>query len=196
MRMTEEQRNEFINKNMGIIGDIATKPFKKGGNYKILAESYGYQYEDVVNTGVLGMIEGIEKYEIEKATKEDGGVVPLEAWVRNHVKKHMSQFIGKPKNGDKHENRVSMDKKVYNNDGSHTTVGDMMAEEQHVENWGGSMDHNALNELLSSDLLSDTEVIAIDARFVKGYKFREVDELLQNFLNNDTAKGFYFLFIL
>lgn len=193
MKLTEEQRNAFIEKNAGIIGDIAKKPLNNSGtNYLKLAKAYGYEYNDIFNTGVMGMIEGIEKYNIKKATTENG-VVPLEAWVRTHIKKHLADAFGKPKNGDKLENKVSMDKKLFNSDGSSTTVGDMMAEEEHVENWGVAIDHEFIHELMSSDLLSDVELIAIDARFLKGQKHHEIDEILQSFLGNDKSKAFYFL---
>lgn len=192
MRMTEEQRNEFINKNMGLIGLAAHKPFATGGSYTTLAESYGYHYVDVVNTGVIGMIEGIEEYDINKATTPEG-VVPLEAFVNSYIKKHLSKTFAKHRKGDRLQNKVAMDQKIFHNDGSNTTIGDMMAEEKHEEKWGDKIDIEVLNNLLASDLLTDSEVIAIDARFMKGYKLWEINEVLQVFLDNPKAKAFYFI---
>lgn len=186
MKMTEQQRNDFIKKNAGTIG-------KHAKVYVDIAKQYGYQYDDIYNTGVIGMIEGIEEYDIVKATKENGRVVPLEAWVHIHVQNHMSSAFGKHRTGDRLKNKVSMDKKIYNNDGSSTTVGDMMTEEEHKEDLGQSIDREKVIDLLNSGILSETEKIAIEERFLNGLKLREINQILQKHLNNPKAKAFYFI---
>jgi DNA-directed RNA polymerase specialized sigma subunit len=86
-----------------------------------------------------------------------------------------------------------MDKKIFNEDGSITTVGDIMEEKEHVEVWGQFTDHAKINELLNSDLLSEVEKLAITCRFVHDMKFREIDEIVQKHLGNPKSKGFYFI---
>lgn len=194
MKMTIEERNAFIEKNAGIIGEIIHKPFKKkSGNYKAVAELSGYSYDDLFNTGVIGMIEGIENYTIEKATKEDGRVVPLEAFVHWDIRRTISEFIATPRKHDLIENKVSMDQKLFNDDGSSTTVGDQIAGESHTEEFGASIDHENIRALLDSDILSDVEKIAIKARFMDGLVLREINEILAKHLGNPKAKAFYFI---
>lgn len=187
MIMNEKERNAFIEKNYGIIGDIA-KPYKE------LATKYGYQYEDLFNSGVIGMIEGIDDYDENKATKEEG-IVPLEAWVRYSVKKHISNFIAKPRKGDRLSNKVSMDEPVHNNAGTYdfSTVGDMIANEEHHDNHGGSIDREKVRELLNSGILSAVEMLVIDGRFLQGIKFKHLDEMVQKFLGNPKAKAFHYV---
>jgi hypothetical protein len=196
MKMTEQERNAFIEKNAGIIGDIITKPFKKkGGSYKVIAELYGYQYEDVFNSGVIGMIEGIEKYDIKKATKEDGSIVPLEAFVRIDVHRAISEFTTKWRKHDRLENKVSMQETLSHCKvtGRPLTVEDMLAEEQHNDNFCNEMDYDKVQNILDSGILSEVESIAIRERFINGLKFREIDVLVQKFLGNPKARAFYFI---
>jgi DNA-directed RNA polymerase specialized sigma subunit len=197
MEMTIEQRNEFIEKNAGIIGDIINKPFKKkSGNYKQLAERSGYEYDDVYNSGIIGMIEGIENYDIQKATKADGRVVPLEAFVRWDIKRKISEFIATPRKHDRIENKVSMQQQITSNEGSKesSTVGDMIEDSSiDTSQYCVKMDCNVIKEILESDLLTETEKIAIDARFNKNLVLREINEILVKHLNNPKAKAFYFL---
>ena len=186
MEMSIEQRNAFIEANTGIIGDIA-KP------YQGVAKAYGYEYTDLFNSGVVGMIEGIKKYDIETATTEKG-VVPLEAFVRFGIKKHISNFIAKPRKHDRLENKVSMDQKVAGKAGENSgTVGDMIADKSHTEDYGVGIDHERIREILDSDILSDVEKIAVDARFMQGLKFREIDILVQDYLGNPKAKAFHYI---
>ena len=188
MQMTIEQRNEFIDKNAGIIGDIIKKK-----NYHKLAKRSGYEYDDVYNSGVIGMIEGIEKYDINKATKENGDVVPLEAFVRNDVLRTMSAFIATPRLGDRFENKVSLQHKVGHDEGKDVTVEDMLASEEHTEEYGASIDRENIRALLESDILTDVEKLVIDERFMKGKKLREINEVLVEYLGNPKAKAFYFI---
>lgn len=186
MKMTVEERNEFIEKNAGIIGDIA-----KG--YLSTAKDHGYTYKDLYNTGVIGMCEGIENYNIEKATK-DGGVVPLEAFVRWDIRREISEFIAKPRKHDRDENKVSMDKKIYNNDGSHTTVGEQLIDENAVQDdYSYSMDREKVMDLLESDVLLEVERVAIRGRFIDQIKFKDLDVLVQKVTGNPKSKAFHFI---
>lgn len=191
MNMTEKERNAFIEKNAGIIGDIA-KPYIK------CAKDHGYTYNDLYNTGVIGMCEGIERYSIEKATKDDG-IVPLEAFVRWDVRKQISNFIAKPRKHDRDENKISMEKSINCGSGkdatcNHTTLGDTIADDKcdHTT-LGYSMDYERVMELLESDVLTEAERIVIRGRFIDGIKFKHLDEMIQEYLGNPKSKAFYFI---
>ena len=197
MEMTVEKRNTFIEENAGIIGDIINAPFENGaGSFKTLAERHGYEYDDVFNTGVMGMIEGIEKYDKERATTENG-VVPLNAYVRLHIYNRIGAKFAKLRKGDKTEHKVSMDKKIFNDDGSHTTVGDMIADEAHEVEYGEDLDRKINKErvqkVLNSGILSPEEYVAIKGRFIDDKIFRVLDKEVQAVTGNPKSKAFHFI---
>ena len=185
--MTEQERSEFIEKNAGIIGDIA-----KG--YTKTAQEHGYTYLDLYNTGVIGMCEGIERYNEEKAKKDNGDIVPLEAFVHWDIRRVISNFIAKPRKHDRDEYKVSMDKKIFKDDGSTTTFGDQIEDDtsDHTT-FGYSVDHERVMDLLESDVLTEAERIVVRGRFIDGIKFKHLDKMVQECLGNPKARAFHFI---
>lgn len=185
MEMSIEKRNEFIEANMGIIGDIA-KP------YEPLAVGKGYCFLDLINSGVQGMILGIDRYDIKKATKENG-VVPLEAFVRHDVRRMISKFIAKPRVHDRTKNKVSMQAQISSKNGDSITVEEMLAGQEHVVNHGDKIDLDVMRDVLKSGVLSECELMAVKMRFMDQMGFKEMDAVFQKHLDNPKSKSFYFV---
>jgi hypothetical protein len=190
MNMTDKQRNEFYESNCGLIGKVAK-------HYTDIAKKYGYTYKDLYNCGVIGMFEGIDTYDVDQATNDEGEVVPLEAWVNYGIKKHISKFAAKWRKHDQLANKVSMQQVVSsgtaNGTGTSLTVEDMLSEEEHTENYGMGIDKERVMELVNSGLLRDVEKIAVYGRFIEGIKFDDLDVMVQKHLGNPKARAFHYI---
>jgi len=188
MEMSIKSRNKFINNNMGIIGSIADGRTKNTTiSFTKLAESKGYTRTDIINSGVVGMINGIDRFDETKG-------VPLKAFVRIEILRRISEFIAKPRKHDRLENRISMQTKISNNNsGDSVTIEDMLKSKTTTDSFGINIDIDAMKKVMSSNILSDVERLVINMRFIKDMKFREMDAKLRVYLNNPKAKSFYFL---
>jgi DNA-directed RNA polymerase specialized sigma subunit len=187
MEMTLEKRNAFINDNMGIIGNIVDTVSKGGTmSYVGLADGKGYSRTDLINSGVIGMIKGICKF-------DPSYEVPLEAFVRIDIRREVSEFIAKPRKHDRSEFKVSMQAKVSNQGGDSITIEEMVASRTTEVSHGIGVDKEALRDVLKLDILSDVEHLVLKLRFEDGLKFREMDVEVKKFLNNPKSKAFYFL---
>lgn len=187
MEMSIETRNQFIENNMGIIGAIIDKPQKRSLiSYKKLAECKGYERDDLINSGVLGMIKAIKRFDETRG-------VPLASFVKIDILCKISEFIAKPRKHDRIENKISMSTPTTNNHGNYCTIGDMIANKPTEETFGKNIDSEYMRTLVNSDVLSDVERICIKMKFYQNAKLREINPVIQKHLDNSKAKAFYFI---
>lgn len=178
MEMSIEKRNQFIEKNMGLIGKIAK-------SYIPLANSTGYSYDDLVNSGVIGMIAGIENYDESKG-------VPLEAFVQMHIRRVISEFIAKPRKHDRLENKLSLQEQISNNNGEYVTLEEMLANTPSSDS-PLKFELGTLRKILKSDLLTDIEKTVIRLRFVEEMKHKDMDKEVRKITGKEKSRAFYYL---
>lgn len=187
MEMTIEKRNKFINNNMGIIGLIADTSHKNcSTSYTNLAKGKGYSRSDIINCGVVGMIEAINRFDESRG-------VPLEAFVKIDIHRRISEFIAKPRKHDRAEFKVSMQSKISNTNGDSVTVEDMFASKTTENSFGINIDIAIMRKILASNILSEVERMVVKMRFLEDMKFKHMDIKIRKFLNNSKARSFYFL---
>lgn len=187
MEMTVEERNTFIEENMGLIGRVAK-------HYLPIATARGYEYNDLVSQGVIGIIKGIKKYDIERATKEDGKVVPLNAFINDYIRKSIGRdFATRFRKHDKPENKVSMQTPTTTNIGEVVYLEDMISDENasSEKNETQNMLNSLVDKILDLHILSDVEKICIKMKFIENKTLKEIDTKMRKLTNKPTFNSFF-----
>ncbi len=177
MEMTNEERNAEIAKHMGYIGEVARRKLS-------LAKSNGYEYRDLVNAGVTGLVHALEKFD---PNHESGANVLTYAkyWIRQKITNTARERCKVAKQ------TVSLDNQI-NMNGDVVTVMDIITKETSESTAGQGIDYAYLREVIESDLLLPIEQVVIRMKYFEDAKHREIDAVIQKQFR-DKAKAFFYL---
>ena len=179
--MTDEQRDAEIEKHMGFIGQEARKKIS-------LAKSTGYEYHDLINVGVLGLMHAIDKFDPDH---ESG------ANLLTYAKYWITQRIT---NAAREKDKIAKASMSIHTpidvNGDVVTILELLTKKASESEAGKGMDKEYdkkyLHNIINSDLLSPMEKTAIQLRFFEGKKMREIDAVLQKKFR-DKARAFAYI---
>ncbi len=135
MRLTKDQKQRIILENTALVKKVASKIFFK------LPKDAGIEFDELVNTGIIGLIKAIDKFDSKKAQFSTYAYIKIRGEILDYLRslhimpRSMREKIKKEKEAGKDiplsnlAIMISMEKALTNEEGSARLIDVMVSEE-------------------------------------------------------------------
>ena len=185
MQVSREQKQQLILQNTGLVKKVAAKIF-----FKLPADS-GIEFDELVNTGIIGLIKAIDKFDEKKAQFSTYAYIKIRGEILDYLRtlhivpRTMREKIKKEK---EHNDRdiplsnlailVSLDKAIGGDEGSSKLIDIMISKDKSPEEQAISSEEK---EILESavDSLNEKEKRVLQMFFFEEKDPKEIAQNLQ-----------------
>ena len=184
MRLTKDQKQRIILENTALVKKVASKIFFK------LPKDAGIEFDELVNTGIIGLIKAIDKFDSKKAQFSTYAYIKIRGEILDYLRslhimpRSMREKIKKEKEAGKDiplsnlAIMISMEKALTNEEGSARLIDVMVSEEIGPEDRAVT---SQLNDKIQEafKFLSEKERRTLQMFFFEELEPKEIARVLQ-----------------
>ncbi len=184
MRLTKDQKQRIILENTALVKKVASKIFFK------LPKDAGIEFDELVNTGIIGLIKAIDKFDSKKAQFSTYAYIKIRGEILDYLRslhimpRSMREKIKKEKEAGKDiplsnlAIMISMEKALTNEEGSARLIDVMVSEEIGPEDRAVT---SQLNDKIQEafEFLSEKERRTLQMFFFEELEPKEIARVLE-----------------